>query len=208
MDCYQVTLVTRGSVVTNTTTVTGVTAVTSKGYVMTKPMPSAEFRSAMRDRRANHPLDRISAYKLRESRDNLQHGRDVVASITDYQRARPCDRHSVSLVGCTPEDTASLLKRFPGIIARELGYNLIPAVAALTVEGVPAGDINTFIQSIKPQVDQLLVDCDAIQTGNARSIKPEYAAMTAGNSELMRLSKEALHIAEQAVVFCEQHRVL
>ena len=175
---------------------------------MSKMTCQAVFREAMRDRRANHPLDRISAYKVRESRDNLQHGRDVVASIADYQRARPCDRHSVLLVGCTPEDTASFLKRFPGIIARELGYNLIPAIEALTVEGVPAVDINTFIQSIKPQVDQLLVDCDAIQTANARSIKPEYAAMTASNSDLIRLSKEALRIAEQAVVFCEQHRVL
>jgi hypothetical protein len=168
----------------------------------------AIFRSSMRDRRANHPLVRISAYKLRESRDNLQHGRDVLVSIADYQCARPRDRHSVSLVGCTSEDAGSFLKRFPGIIARELGYNLIPAIEALTVEGVPAGDINTFIQSIKPQVDQLLVDCDAIQAEISRSIQGEYDGMKAGNSELIRLSKEALRIAEQAVVFCEQHGVL
>ena len=175
---------------------------------MSKMTCQAVFRSSIRDRRTNHPLDRASAYKLRESRDNLQHGRDVVASIADYQRARPCDRHSVSLVGCTPEDTASFLKRFPGIIARELGYNLIPAIEALTVEGVAADDILTFIQSIKPQVDQLLVDCDAIQTGNARSIKPEYDGMKAGDSRIMRICDEALDIADLAVAFCERHRVL
>jgi hypothetical protein len=109
---------------------------------------------------------------------------------------------------CTTEDKATWLKDLPGHIARELGYNLIPAIEALTVEGVPAGDINTFIQSIKPQVDQLLVDCDAIQTGISRSIQGEYDAMKAGNSELIRICNEALDIADLAVAFCEQHGVL
>ena len=166
------------------------------------------FRSSIRDRRANHPFERISAYKLRESRDNLQYECRVAGSIAEYLRAPPCDRHSSMLLGCTEEDKAYRLKRIPAIIARELGYNLIPAIEALTVEGVPAVDINTFIQSIKPQVDQLLADCDAIQTANARSIKPEYVAMTAGNSRIMRICDEALDIADLAVAFCEQHRVL
>jgi hypothetical protein len=112
------------------------------------------------------------------------------------------------LLGCTEEDKAYRLKRVPHIIARELGYNLIPAIQALTVEGVPPADIAGFIQSIKPQVDQLLADCDAIQTGTSRSIQPEYDALKAGNSSMERICAEALRIADLAVDFCEQHGVL
>jgi hypothetical protein len=162
----------------------------------------------MRDRRANHPLNRVSAYKVRESRDNLQRECAVVASIAEYLRARPSDRRGSTLLGCTPEDKAHRLKRIPTIIAHELGYNLIPAIEALTVESVPAGDIATFIQSIKGRVDKLLADCDAIQTGISRSIQGEYARMKAGNSDLMRICNEALDIADLAVEFCERHRVL
>lgn len=166
------------------------------------------FRSAMKERRSKHPFDRISAYKVRESRDNMHDECRVVASIAEYLRAHPYDRHSSMLRGCTEEDKAHRLKRTPHIIAHELGYNLIPAIEALTLEGVPAADINAFIRSIKPQVDQLLADCDAVQKATARSIKPAYDAMKTGSSSMERICAEALGIAEQAVTFCEGYGVL
>jgi hypothetical protein len=112
------------------------------------------------------------------------------------------------LLGCTEQDKAYRLKRVPHIIARELGYNLIPAIEALTVERVPAADVFTYVQSIKPLVDNLLVECDAIQTGTSRSIQGEYDALKAGNSSLERICVKALRIADLAVDFCEQHGVL
>ena len=166
------------------------------------------FRAAMKKRKANHPFDRISAYKVRESRDNLRHERAVVASIAEYLRARPRDRHSSMLLGCTQEDKAQRLKGIPAGIAHELGYNLIPAIEALTVEGVPAADIGAFIKSIKPLVDNVLAGCDAIQVGTSRSIQPEYDALKAGNSGMGHICEEALRIAEQAVALCVGHEVL
>ena len=175
---------------------------------MTKMIPRTVFHRAMRDRRTNHPLDRISAYKVRESRDDLHHNLRTVGSIAVYLRARPCDRHSSMLLGCTEQDKAYRLKRVPHIIARELGYNLIPAIEALTVERVPAADVFTYVQSIKPLVDNLLVECDAIQTGTSRSIQGEYDALKAGNSSMEHICAEALRIADLAVDFCKQHGVL
>jgi len=166
------------------------------------------FRAAMKQRKANHPFDRISAYKVRESRDNLRHERAVVASIAEYLRARPRDRHFSMLLGCTEDDKAQRLKGIPAGIAHELGYNLIPAIQALTVEGVPAADIGAFIKSIKPLVDNLLAECDAIQMGTSRSIQPEYDALKAGNSSTENICAEALRMAGLAVHFCEQHGVL
>lgn len=96
----------------------------------------------------------------------------------------------------------------PNNIAYELGYNLIPAIAALSVEGVPEAEISTFITSIKPQIDRLLDDCEAVRLATARSIQPEYGAMRQGRSEMAVLCKDALNIADQAVAFCRQHGVL
>jgi hypothetical protein len=168
----------------------------------------AIFRAAVRDRRANHPLDRISAYKLRESRDNLEYECRVVASISEYLRTAPCYGHAGILLGCVESDKSVRLKRIPQNIAHELGYNLIPAIQALTVEGVPAADIVAFILSIKTLVDNLLAECDAIQTGISRSIQVEYSRMKAGSSRMERICADALDIAEQAVEFCKQHGVL
>ena len=174
---------------------------------MSMAMPSSVFLAAMQRRIANHPFDRISAYKIRECRDNLQRNLHTVTSIADYLCARRSERHPSMLVGCTEEDMGYRLKRVPEIVADELGYNLIPAVKALALEGVPAVDINLFIRTIKPQIDRLLADCDAVQTVTARSIKPEYAALKAGYSPTEQISANALCIAEKVVEFCNWHGV-
>lgn len=176
---------------------------------MTKPVPSAEFGAAMKRRKTHYPFERASAYKVRDSWYNLHHEANVVGSIAEYLRAPPRSygRSSI-LVGCTEEDKGYRLKRVPEIVAHELGYNLIPALMALGVEGVPEADIIAFLQSIKPQVDRILTDCDAIQTATARSIKSEYSALKAGYSPLAALCADALDVAEWAVAFCKEHRVL
>lgn len=167
------------------------------------------FRTAMKCRLTEHPFDRISAYKIRECRDNLQHNLKTVCSIAEYLRTpRGTYGHSSILVGCTEEDKAYRLKSTPVIIACELGYNFIPAVEALTLEGVSTADIDTFIISIQPRLDQLLTDCDAVQMATVRSIKPEYNAMKAGNSGMEIICTEAFHLAERAVAFCEGQGVL
>lgn len=175
---------------------------------MTMATPTSVFLAAMKRRVANHPFDRISAYKIRECRDNLKHNLNTVASIADYLCARRSERHPSMLVGCTEEDKGYRLKRVPEIVADELGYNLIPAIKALALEAVPAVDINLFVRTIKPQVDRLLADCDVVQRATARSIMPEYGALKAGYSSMEQVSADALYIAEQAVAFCEQHAVL
>jgi hypothetical protein len=117
--------------------------------------------------------------------------------------------HSVPILlgGCTTEDKSIWLKDLPGNLAYEFGYNLIPALQALNVEGVPEATIDRFIQSIKGDVCQLLKDCDAMQTDTGLSIKGEYARMKAGCSEMLRICNDALVIADQAVSLCDTHAV-
>lgn len=166
------------------------------------------FRSWMKMRRSKYPFDRVSAYKVRESRSNLEYEGRAAASVAQYLTTKPGYGRAGILVSCTEVDKAVRLKRIPNNIAYELGYNLIPALAALTVEGVPEADISNFITSIMPKVDRLLNDCEAVRLATARSIQREYGSMRQGRSEMAVLCERALNIADQAVAFCRQHGVL
>jgi hypothetical protein len=166
------------------------------------------FLGAMKERQVKHPFLRVSAYKVRESRDNLHHEGDVVASIAAYLRSPPCYGRSNILVGCTEGDKAGRLKAVPENIARELGYNLIPAIKALELEGVPIAEIALFIRSITADVDQILADCDIIKTATSRSITHEYADLKAGQSALAATCADASYVADRALGFCKSHRVL
>lgn len=89
--------------------------------------------------------------------------------------------------------------------ARELGYNLVPAIAALPLEGVAESEVIGLLNEIKPQIDRLLRDCDAAQAATSGSVKPEYQAMMCGDSSTLRTCADAVEIADQAMAFCRQH---
>lgn len=174
---------------------------------MTKMPPRNVFLRAMEDRIANRPFTRVSAYKIRESQDNIARMIKTLTEIASVVSGG--ETHSVPLFlgSCTTEDKAIWLKDLPGNLAREFGQNLIPAVHALNVERVPDAAINGFVQSIKGQVCQLLKDCDAMQAETGQSIKREYGRMKAGCSEMLRICRDALNIADQAVALCKSHTV-
>lgn len=174
---------------------------------MTKMTPHTIFLRAMGDRISNHPFDCISAYKVRESRDNIIRMINTLNEIISVVSSGESHPVPILLGGCTTEDKSIWLKDLPGNLANELGYNLIPAIQALNVEGVPEATIDRFIQSIKGDVCQLLKDCDTMQTDTRLSVKGEYARMKAGCSEMLRICNGALVIADQAVALCATHRV-
>lgn len=175
---------------------------------MTKPIPSVVFRTALRERQTSHPFERVSGYKVRDSWYNLAHECAVVASIGEFLRASPGYYRSSILLGCTEEDKAHRLKRIPSGIAHELGYNLIPAIEALTLEGIPRAAIIAFLGSIMPRVEPLMRDCDAVQSATAKSVQEEYSALRGRRSHTAIICAEALEIAEEAVRFCKQHGAL
>jgi hypothetical protein len=157
----------------------------------------------MRDRRADRPFDRISAYKIRESLDRLSHERAVVASIAAYRKDR-WGYYPNQLVGCTNEDKSLRLKQVPGNIARRLGEDLIPAIEALGCEGIPDLDVLSFAVSIKPRVKRLIDDCETVRTTGRLYNKRQTKRL--GSCAV--LCDEALNIADEAVLFCRSHGVL
>jgi hypothetical protein len=178
-----------------------------------KPSPSklgarAIFRDARAKRIEERPFDRISAYKIRESRDNIEHELRVILGLETYLSAKPSRRNPYVLVGCTPEDKAQRLKKIPRVIATELGENLIPAIEALHVEGIPKQDVDAFVASIKSSVLRLLDDCDEVMAVTARSIRDEYGAVRNGTSGSEQICRDALRIADAAMDFAKKYGVL
>jgi hypothetical protein len=165
------------------------------------------FRAAMKERQVEHPFLRVSAYKVRESRENVASMIATVTEIIDLVSIGKNPSVPILLGCCTSQDKAVWLKDLPGNIAHELGRNLVPAIQALNVEGVPDAAIKKFVQSIKRSVNQLLTDCDAIQVNTSRSINGEYARMRAGCSEMLGICYDTLSIADQAVALCDAHGV-
>ena len=175
---------------------------------MTKMTPRNLFLRSMEDRITKRPFDRISAYKIRESRDNIEHELRVVLGLEAYLSARPSSRNPHVLVGCTPEDKAQRLKKIPRVIATELGENLIPAIEALHVEGIPKQDVDAFVASLKSSVFRLLGDCDDVMAVTAKSIRDEYSAIRIGTSGSEQICRDALRIADAAIDFAKKHGVL
>ncbi len=174
---------------------------------MSKPIPSRHFKASMSDRIANRPFVNISAYKVRESFENIENMCSTVVEIINVVSKGATRSPPVLLGGFTSEDKGIWLKDLPANLAHELGYNLIPAIESLSVEGVPPAAIKAFIQSIKGSVHQLLADCDAVQAATSRTIKGEYALMKQGRSSALRICNDAFQIADLAAAFCDLHDV-
>ena len=178
-----------------------------------KPSPSklgarAIFRDARAKRMEERPFDRISAYKIGESRDNIEHELRVILGLETYLSAKPSRRNPYILVGCTPEDKAQRLKKIPRVIATELGENLIPAIEALHVEGIRKQDVEAFVASIKSSVLRLLDDCDDVWAVTATSIRDEYSAIKNGTSGSEQICRDALRIADAAMDCAKKYGVL
>lgn len=165
------------------------------------------FRDGMAKRIKERPFDRISAYKIRESRDNIEHELRVVLGLEAYLWSKPSRRNPYVLVGCTPEDKAQRLKKIPRVIATELGENLIPAIEALHVEGIPQKDVDALVASLRSSVIKLLDDCDNVLAVTARSIRDEYGAIKNGTSGSEEICRDALRIADRALDFAKKYGV-
>jgi hypothetical protein len=99
------------------------------------------------------------------------------------------------------------LKKIPRAIATELGENLIPAIEALHVEGIPKQDVDAFVASLKSSVFRLLDDCDEVMAVTTRSIRDEYSAVRIGTSGSEQICRDALRIADAVMNFAKKYGV-
>ena len=150
-------------------------------------------------RRRSYPLE-AGADKLREARHRLSRMMETIDAIGDFLR-NPVSVMSESALGpcCTTFDKAIWLKSVPDQLAEKLGYDILPAIAALTADGVPKTVLAAELKLAQATANQLLKDCEVQRVRLKGGIKDEYAAIKSGQSELYDLLIDADRIAQHAL---------
>lgn len=139
------------------------------------------------------------AYKLRESQNAIQRIQDTLHNIADHlgeEQILPIGRHNLGC--CMSDEIDYYLKELPIIISALVAYDILPAIKALTNDGIPKGVLVSEMKSASANVSRLLHDCEAIhrrltfRVAKEYSPKEEYSAVNA-------LLIDAFGIAERAL---------
>jgi hypothetical protein len=156
-------------------------------------------------KRRPYPLE-AGAYKLREARHRLLRMMNTVDAIGEYL-CKPGSGRSGSSLGpcCTTDDKAVWLKCVPDQVAEMLGYDILPAIAALTADGASPTDVAAELASAQARTDELLKDCEAHRVHLNERIKVEYAAIKSGQSKLYTLLIDADHISQYGLKLTEKN---
>lgn len=122
-------------------------------------------------------------YKLREayrSLDQIEDTLQVVAKL--IQKRSGLTAGSMLGSHCTTDDKAYWLKGLPKAFAWELGYQILPAAAALTGDGLSKSQVTTLVAHSKDRAQAILADCEQAHRILSISVEAEYSAMRDGES--------------------------
>ena len=161
--------------------------------------PCQDAFYAARMARRQFPLTQ-GVYKLRESQCIIRAMHDSLDAIESLICHRVHYPHTAALGPCcTTEDKASWMKRVPIQIGDLLGYSILPAIEALSGDGLSIGDVERELHSAQPAVEQVLQECDAVHARIKRSIEQEYTWMRQGRSSLRHVLELTSSIPQQAL---------
>ena len=165
---------------------------------MAKQAVKKAFHDAQ-NRRLEHPLD-SGAYKLREIRWRLSRMQNSMYQIGEYLK-NPSHFYKGQTLGhcCTTEDKAFWIKSIPAKVAELLGYDILPAIAALKNDGLSKRDTDATLDIANGMAKTLLKDCERQETRLKGGISAEYDKMKTGYSEVHGLLVEAERITEDAL---------
>jgi hypothetical protein len=87
----------------------------------------------------------------------------------------------------TTDDIDTWIKDIPTQVAQMLGLHILPAIAALTGDGIPQSDVTGEVARANPDATKLLNDCEHQRKRLQRGIKGEYKMMKTGYSDVYAL---------------------
>jgi hypothetical protein len=143
--------------------------------------------------RINYPL-RSGRYKLEELMWAFRSYRETLGLVRDCVTGKS---RNTLLGACVISDKHVWLKRLPLDIANCLGYNLLPGLRALKLEG--AQDVDIKYPAIERECLELLDRLERVRTLIRKNINLEYHHMKSGGSLLEPLIDDALDITRQAL---------
>ena len=169
---------------------------------MAKKTVKKAFQDAQ-NLRLEHPLD-SGEYKLRQVRWWLSRMQETMYRIGEYIK-NPSHFYKGQILGhcCTTDDKAVWIKSIPAQVAKLLGYDILPAIAALTNGGLSKRDTHRTLEIANGMAKALLKDCERQEARSKGGISAEYDMVKTGYSEVHGLLVEADRIAEDALQVLE-----
>lgn len=156
------------------------------------------FQRGLEDRKA-YSLS-SGARRLREALDGPHRVRDTINNIAeDFRFKRRRSSYPRPLGSCTSEEKATWLKSVPAMLANELGYNVVPAIKALRLDGVPDHVIRSCIDRAKKAVPAIIDQCEDVRITVSYGIRSEYTRLRAGDSTILPLVQSVEDLIEDAL---------
>lgn len=99
-------------------------------------------------------------------------------------------------LACMADESGTCLKSLPAYLAKLIGYDILPAIAALEGDGVSKSEVPRLLSHAETDAKRLISDCEAIRLRLKGGIKQEYEAMRQGQSHLIDLIDYTLALAK------------
>ena len=165
---------------------------------MAKKTVKKAFQDAQ-NLRLKYPLD-SGECKLRETRWRLSRMQETMYQIGEYLK-NPSHFYKGQITWplLHYRRQSVWIKSIPAQVAELLGYNILPAIAALTNDGLSKRDTDATLAIANGMAKALLKDCERQESRLKGGISAEYDMMKTGYSEVHGLLVEADRIAEDAL---------
>jgi hypothetical protein len=165
--------------------------------MLTTPCQSA-FKAGLKQRLA-HPLP-SGAYKLRDAHREITRMMTTMEAIGDHLRLPPSRRAvTINLGGCTTEDRATYLKNIPTDVAINMGWAVMPAIIALTEDGLSEAEAKSVRSEAETRISRLLDKGDTEHARLRTGIRGEYHDIKSGYSSLYGFLRDAQAIITGAL---------
>ena len=159
----------------------------------TKETCQDAFQRGLQNRKA-YPLS-SGARRLRESLDGPQHVSETLRNIAaDLKlKARDYERY---FGACTSDDADVWLKSVPAQLAFDLGYDVLPAIQALTLDGVPIDVVSRCVARANSVTPTIIDHCEEARIALRRGVKRELRMMKTGGSTVQPLVDAVVELIE------------
>lgn len=132
------------------------------------------FNTALAER-AKYPLTE-GRYKLEEALLAIGRWQDLVTTIQARVRTEGKFGEAENLGPCMADERGTYVKGIPARLARLIGYDILPAIAALEGDGVPKEEVQRLLRRAETVAQRLLDDCEATRLRRKRCASPVVSA--------------------------------
>ena len=123
------------------------------------PTTCHELSNLARAKRADYPLTK-GQYKLVEAEQAINKWRDLMMTVAKRIRTGGKFHANESIGSCMAQERGAYLKSILARLAELIGYNILPAIAALEGYGVPKAEVQRLLSRAENAAKRLITDCE------------------------------------------------